>query len=117
MYSPNLGDYAFNYMTNPPPMDDVTTQYRLTELERAFREFKNDWHTNTTTVGTTAMAVRSEETRALSERLKKFEDGPSAAALMERIKVLEDRSWQVLFAIVLSAAGLLVEVSTRVKLP
>jgi hypothetical protein len=127
MYFPNVGDSAFSYMTNsPPPMDDVTTQYRLAELERAFREFKNDWHTSTTAVGTTlaaiqnqltAMSVRSEETRSLSDRLKKLEDRPDSSVIKEDVKVLQDRSWQVLVAILLSAGGLLLEVGSRVKLP
>lgn len=123
---------TFSWMTGASmPTDDLTTQYRLSELERSFREFKADWHNSTSNVTSslatiqnqlTAITVRGEDSKVIEARIKALEDRPNATEMNVRLKTLEERNWQVVLAILVAAIGLVwnaLEAASRlpVKLP
>lgn len=102
--------------------DDQTTRYRLGELERSFREFKQDWSVDVRemkmSIGNTqsamgagltaiqtqlaAMQVRDEQTKDLNSRVTTVEKlCATSSDIGPRVKTMEDRAW----LIVLSALG------------
>lgn len=129
---------SFSWM-QPMPTNEETTQYRLGELERSFRDFKMEWgrdldklqlvisNTQTTTNAglsaiqsqLAAMAVRDEQWKSLDGRLTNIEK-LSPDSINGRVKQLEDRSWQIVLAIITAAGALVwtaVETIPKVKLP
>lgn len=116
---------SFSWMAEMPLTDDMTTQYRISQLEQGFRDFKNEWgidvrEMKATIAGTqstmavgigaiqtqlAAMAVRDEQWKSLDQRLVNIEK-MSPDSINGRVKALEDKAWQIILAVVIAAGAL-----------
>lgn len=119
----SFGKPSFNWMTQPT--DDMTTQFRIAQLEQGFRDFKAEWSVDVREIKATiavtqatmgsgltaiqtqlaAMQVRDEQWKNLDVRLSNIEK-IAPDSLNGRVKAIEERSWQVVLAILVGAAGL-----------